>query len=295
MILTSPSLRLQLQPAWGGGLVRFDWIADGTAVPLMRAFEPASAMPPGGVPDSNRLACYPLIPWSGRVSGGGFSVGGRRVELPLNRADEPWPIHGSGWQRTWQVEEVSACAASLSLEEAAAGGYCYRASLQYTLDDSTLSVRLSATNTGDVALPFGLGLHPFFPRHGEAHLHAPAQGVWRNDGRTPLPVERIAIPAAWDFERDAPLPDGLDNFFDGWNGRAAIRWPQRGLRLDIDADVDRYIVYVPAQRDFFCFEPVDHAADAVNLPGGAVAHGMTLLGPGETLARQFFFRAARMA
>jgi aldose 1-epimerase len=295
MILTSPSLRLQLEPAWGGGLVRFDWIADGAAVPLMRPFEPAAAAPAGGVPDPNRMACYPLIPWSGRVSGGGFSVGGRRVELPLNRADEPWPIHGSGWQRAWQVEEASASAATLVLEETAAGGYCYRASLQYALDDSTLSVRLSATNTGDAALPFGLGLHPFFPRHGDARLQAPAQGVWRNDGRTPLPVERIAVPAVWDFARDVPLPDGLDNFFDGWNGRAAIRWPQHGLRLDIDADVDRYIVYVPAQRDFFCFEPVDHAADAVNLPGGAAANGMTLLAPGETLARQFFFRATRTA
>ncbi len=141
-------------------------------------------------------------------------------------------------------------------------------------------------------MPFGLGLHPFFPRHGEARLHAPAHGVWRNDGRTPMPVERIGVPAAWDFARDIALPEDLDNFFDGWNGRAAIRWPRRGLRLDIDADADRYIVYAPAQRDFFCFEPVDHAVDAVNMPGGAAANGMTVLAPEKTLTRRYSFRAS---
>ncbi|MBS0515678.1 MAG: aldose 1-epimerase [Proteobacteria bacterium] len=292
MILTSPSLRLEIEPAWGGGFLRFDWIANGTAVPLMRAFDRASAAPASSAPDPNRLACYPLIPWSGRVSGGGFSVGARRVELALNRNDERWPIHGSGWQRAWRVESISTNQVSLTLEETATDGYCYRASLRYALDDRTLAVTLSATNTGTVALPFGLGLHPFFPRHGDARLRAPATGVWRNDGRTPLPVERTCVPLRWNFARDSVLPDGLDHSFDGWSGQATIRWPQCGLRMDIDADVDRYIVYVPAQRDFFCFEPVDHTPDAMNLPGGAVARGMTLLAPEQTLARRFCLRAS---
>ena len=120
MILTSPSLLLEIEPAWGGGLVRFDWIADGAAAPLMRTFDrTASSLE---TPDPNRLACYPLIPWSGRVSGGGFSIEGHRIDLPLNRAEEAWPIHGSGWQRAWQVADASACEASLTLEETVAAG-----------------------------------------------------------------------------------------------------------------------------------------------------------------------------
>jgi aldose 1-epimerase len=288
MILESPSLRLQVEPACGGGLARFDWIGSGAPVALMRAFESDAA---SSIPDPNRLACYPLIPWSGRVSGGGFRVGERRVELPLNRDDEPWPIHGSGWQRAWRVERASASEAMLMLDDAIADAYRYRAALHYRLDDATLHVSLSATNTGAAAMPFGLGLHPFFPKHGDARLCAPASGIWHNDGRTPLPVARTSVPAQWDFAREASLPEGLDNPFDGWNGRATIHWPQRKLRLEIAADVDRYVVYVPARQDFFCFEPVDHAADAVNLPGGAAANGMTMLAPDETLTRQFSFRA----
>ena len=291
VILESASLRAHVEPAWGGAIVRCDWIANGPPLPLLRAYESGSA-PSARGPDPNRLACYPLIPWSGRVSRGGFVIGNRRIELPLNRDDEPWPIHGSGWQRAWRVERASAGEALLTLEDRVGEAYRYRATLHYVLAGDMLDIALHATNIGTQTLPFGLGLHPFFPKHDGARLCAPARGVWRNDGRMPLPVERTPVPAQWDFSREKELPEGLDNPFDGWNGRATVRWPHRRLRLEIDADVDRYVVYVPAQRDFFCFEPVDHAADAVNLPGGAVANGMTLLAPGRTLARRFSFRAS---
>lgn len=292
MVLTSPSLRVQLEPAWGGGLVRFDWIANGASVPLMRPYEPDT--PSSGAPDPNRLACYPLVPWSNRISGGGFFVDDVRIEVPRNREDEPWPIHGTGWQRVWQVERCSDNAARLMLDETW-GAYRYRASLDYALRDEVLDVVLSATNTSSSTLPFGLGLHPFFPRHDGVRLTAPAHGVWLNDGRTPLPVARAAVPARWNFGREAELPDGLDHCFDGWAGRGLIHWPHRQLHLELVADVGRYIVYTPAGGDFFCFEPVDHGIDAANLPGGGAANGMSLLAPGQALTRRFSFRAKAAA
>ncbi|EGD00669.1 aldose 1-epimerase [Burkholderia sp. TJI49] len=53
------------------------------------------------------------------------------------------------------------------------------------------------------------------------------------------------------------------------------------------------MLYTPPGEDFFCFEPVDHPINAVNLPGGAAAHGMTLLAPGERLTRRFAFTVGR--
>lgn len=53
------------------------------------------------------------------------------------------------------------------------------------------------------------------------------------------------------------------------------------------------MLYTPPGEDFFCFEPVDHPINAVNLPGGATAHGMTLLAPGERLTRRFAFTVER--
>jgi aldose 1-epimerase len=256
---------------------------------LMRPFEP-SATPPALVPDPNQLACYPLLPWSNRISEGGFHAGGHRIDLSANRHDDPYPIHGSGWQRLWRVLSHNDHEARLTLDEYSADAYAYQASLDYLLLEDALEITLQVTNTGPRTLPFGLGLHPFFPRHGEATLRAPAAQVWLNDGHSPLPVKRVDVPLAWNFNHARTLPDGLNHGFQGWSGDAEIEWPASGLRLQVETDVDTFVLYTPAGEDFFCFEPVDHAINAVHLPGGAAANGMTLLAPQSSLARRFVFR-----
>jgi aldose 1-epimerase len=298
--LANDRLRVLLLPETGGGIARFDWLGSVEPIAVMRPCRSALARDgscgaAANEPiDPNHLACYPLVPWSNRIATGGFTHDGTRIDLPLNRADDAYPIHGTGWQRVWTVDRHAADEAVFTLHDATEGAYDYRARLAYYLEATTLRVELAVTNTGNIALPFGLGLHPFFPRHGSVRLHAPARTVWRNDDRDSLiPVACEAVPPAWDFSFAPVLPKGgLNNGFQGWKGTARIRWPRKGLRLDINADVDGYILYVPEGEDFFCFEPVDHPVNAVNLPGGAAAHGMTVLAPGQVLARSFAFRVS---
>ena len=287
--LCNDRLSVCLLPAVGGGIARFDWLGGTGEVPRMRPCLDAPERSPG-IYEPNRLACYPLLPWSNRIAHGGFFMGERRIALPLNRDDDAYPIHGSGWQRRWTVREHEADAAHLELVETAADAYAYRASLHYRLHGDALEVSLGVTNTGDAPLPFGLGLHPFFPLHGGARLLAPATGVWLNDGHGPLPTDHAEVPPAWDFAASRELPAGLNHAFTGWTGHATIEWPGRPLRLHVEADAGAYVLYTPASEDFFCFEPVDHPINAVHLPGGPVANGMTLLAAGERLERRFAFR-----
>jgi aldose 1-epimerase len=63
--------------------------------------------------------------------------------------------------------------------------------------------------------------------------------------------------------------------------------------LTVASDTDYYVLYTPPGEDFFCFEPVDHPINAMNLPGGAAAHGMTMLARGERLIRSFRFTVER--
>ncbi|HEY4292174.1 aldose 1-epimerase [Luteibacter sp.] len=281
--LRNDSLRLHVLPQVGGGIAGLEWMERGAGVALMRGWT--------GTRDPNRLACYPLLPWSNRIAHGGFFYRGREARLARNREDDAWPIHGSGWQREWAVARHDDLTLVLTLEESVSGAYSYRALLGYRLDGDTLRVRLRVTNTGDFSLPFGLGLHPFFPLHGGARLLAPAHSVWQNDGSAPLPVRRDAVPEAWDFGKDRSLPEGgLNHAFEGWSGRATVEWPALALRLHIESDVDRYVLYVPDGETFFCFEPVDHPINAVHLPGGPLANGMTDLAPGVSLERCFAFR-----
>lgn len=288
--LSNARLSVQILPEAGGSIVRFDWHGRSEPVPLMRPSAPALLASDAPL-DPNRLACYPLVPWSNRISEGGFTVAGRHVPLSLNRDDDPFPIHGSGWQRGWQPIVHSEHEILLVLNESTPDAYSYRASLRYALLDDALQIELQVTNTASSIMPFGLGVHPYFPRHGEATLHAVAPKVWINNGLTPLPIALVDVPPGWDFSHGRALPEeGVNHGFRPWTGNAVISWPRERLQLHVETNVDAFVLYTPANQDFFCFEPVDHPINAVHLPGGAVENGMTMLAPEASLTRRFVFR-----
>jgi aldose 1-epimerase len=286
LILSDGRLRIAVRPAMGGGLARFDRLAGDGFEPLFRP-EPGA-----GAGHPFELACNVLVPWSNRISGGGFTFEGRRYALAPNLAGEPFPIHGNGFAVPWQVAELSERAIELELDSTGPDPYRYTARLRYTLAEGGLDVVLAVTNQGTARLPFGLGLHPWLVRTPETRLRAPAEAVWREDDRhLPVGDGPVSIPPEWDFADLAPLPPGfINNAFTGWNGEAEVVWPERGLRLLITAEalLGTAIVYSPgANADFFCFEPVSHAVDAFNRPGS----GGLLLGSGETASAKVRFAA----
>ncbi|KOR19494.1 aldose 1-epimerase [Burkholderia orbicola] len=287
--LSNASLRLDVLPHLGGGIARFDWRGEnGALVPVFRRCEH-----PETATDPNELACYPLLPYSNRIGDGRFECDGRKVAVPRNRRDEPLPIHGDGWLARWQVDDATDTSLQLSLDRTAGAPYAFRAIQSFELDDATLSIALTIENAGRTRLPFGLGVHPFLVRDAVTELAAAAGGLWLS-GADFLPVRHVSVPPAWQFGVAYPLPATLVNHaFTGWGGHATVSWPRRRLSLTVAADADAYVLYTPPGEDFFCFEPVDHPINAVNLPGGAAAHGMTLLAPGERLTRRFAFTVER--
>jgi aldose 1-epimerase len=287
--LANAWLRLDVAPQLGGGITRFDWRSEGVLEPVFRRCEQVNARM-----DPNQLACYPLLPYSNRIGAGRFQFGGRDIDVPRNRAGEPLPIHGDGWLAPWSVERAEREQVRLVLDRSAGEPYSYRAALTYALDGTTLSMALEVENTGRDALPFGLGMHPFLARDASTELSAPASGLWLA-GQDWLPVRHVPAPPAWQFGVAYPLPDQLVNHaFSGWSGRAAVVWERRRLSLSICANTDYYVLYTPPGEDFFCFEPVDHPINAVNLAGGGAAHGMTVLACGERLVRRFAFTVEPM-
>ncbi|KVQ80626.1 aldose epimerase [Burkholderia multivorans] len=287
--LSNAALRVDVLPHLGGGLARFDWRRDdGALVPVFRrCAQPETAT------DPNELACYPLLPYSNRIGGARFECDGRSIAVPRNRLDEPLPIHGDGWLACWQVDDATDTSLRLSLDRRNGAPYAFRAVQSFELDDATLTIALTIENAGRTRLPFGLGVHPFIVRDDATELAAAAGGLWLS-GADFLPVRHVSVPPAWQFGVAYPLPATLVNHaFTGWGGHATVSWPRRGITLTVAADADAYVLYTPPGADFFCFEPVDHPINAVNLPGGAAAHGMTLLAPGERLTRRFAFSVAR--
>lgn len=281
--LRNDRLLAEIVPQVGGGLARLDWLGGVTPVSLLRAL-PAEV---DGMPLPSQLACFPLVPWSNRMAPSGFVFDGRQHAPAPNRAGEPCPIHGDGWQQAWQVVSHEPDAILLRLNRCDAKPFAYEAQLRYSLDEDALVVELTVRNAGSLALPFGLGLHPWLPDPASARLQARATQVWLS-GPDKLPSMRSLLLPSWNFNELSSLPEeGVDNVFEGWDGMARIAWPGRGVGLVIEADMEYFILYAPPGRDFFCFEPVDHPINAHNMPGYP---GLTVLGPGASVTRRVVFR-----
>lgn len=278
-------LRLLLNPVRGASIERLDVRLDAARPDrLSPVFYPAQG---SGV---FNVACFSMLPWSNRVADGAFSWAGQTWALQRCYAPNELPIHGHGVYLPWQVTDQSACHAELVLT-AAEGPWHYEARQRIVLDGQQLQISIEITNLGGAA-PFGLGLHPFFPRLNDTRLVAPAEHVWLSASDW-LPTQRApaAALAAFDHERRLP-PDLLINHaYLGWNGHARIVQPD--FQIDLQADSPGYVLYADPAQPFFCLEPVDHPINALNLDGGPSAHGMTILGPDHVLRRRYAFTVQR--
>ena len=232
------------------------------------------------------------FPFSNRIRNGELVFEGEVIRLEPNWPGLRHPMHGDGWAHPWRVDEADDRSADIVYLHEPSGDdggwpFRYRARQSYRLDDDRLTVRLSVENLEEGAVPAGIGLHPFFVRDGTTELACRCQAVWTADAEV-LPIERIAIPPAWDFSRPARLDDVvLDNCFDGWDGHAAIAWPAQRLKLTLEAShpFRHLVIFVPPGRDFFCVEPVSHANGLV---------GLSPLGPGATLAGEIVFHVSTL-
>ncbi len=271
--------RLQLLPELGGSVGAWDLQQGDTWTPLLRPWN-------GLVADAYTYACFPLVPWSNRISAGGFVQDGFFHPIGLNREEEGYPIHGDGWLQPWQLtaSDPNSITLALDSDQFQQNPYHYRASQQFILDDAGLTIRLQVMHLGARPLPYGLGLHPYFPRNAATRLQMHCTGLWLSDA-DPMPVSHCAsLPATFDYRQSAPL-DGpmIDHCFTGWDGRAMIDYPDRSLRLTLTMpDCPGYaLMYRPPGCDFFCLEPISHPIDAFHLAGKP---GLRILETSQSMA-----------
>jgi len=274
--------RVTIRPELGGAIERYD-LSGAEPLPLFRA--EADPDRPGPF----ALGCNVLIPFSNRIAGGGFRQGGTFHPLPANWPGYELPLHGNGFQEEWSVAEHSDRHAVLRLGSEGPGPFRYDADLTYSLEDGALAMSLSLVNRAAITLPYGGGLHPWFPRTPGTRLQAGVAGVWLADDAAHLPTGHRPVEAVpeWDFRESRPLPSNwINNAFTGWDGRARIVWKDRGVTLDVEAEapLSTLLVYSPsAASPYFCIEPVSHPVDAHNRRDESAMAGLIDLAPGDAL------------
>ena len=212
-------------------------------------------------------ASFPLIPYSNRIKNGRFVFEGTEYQLPLNFGDHPHSIHGVGWQEEWSVlNHEEGCITLELIHDGTQWPFPFKAIQTVKLSGADLYNKIQLTNLAKTSMPAGLGMHPYFPRHGKAVLSAEVSKVWKTDD-TCLPIEKVSCPSHWNLTAGANVDElYCDNQFDPWPGTAYINWPDKkaSVTLTSSEDLNRLVVYAPKDEDFFCVEPTSHITDAFN-------------------------------
>ena len=279
-------LRLSLAPAQGGAIAGFWRDRPSGALALMR---PMSI----GAGSALQSASFPMLPFANCIRDNRFSFGGRDWQVAPNMPGVRLNFHGSGWQLPWEVVQLSAASAELTLR-ADDGIWRYGARQVFTLGRDGLTVDVSVSNEGDEAMPFGLGLHPWFPRHGNGMIRFTAEGMWSSttDGET---VALEAVSPKMDYSAaKTPPHHGLNTCYSGWSGQAEVIWPREKtvLTMTADATMHHLMVHIPADDTAtICLEPQSNAPCGFDgLAAGHCPTGVHVLSPKQTLSGRTTFQ-----
>ncbi len=192
-------------------------------------------------------------------------------------------IHGFSRMHSWEVVETSDNRVHVRDEvHSDDHPYSYRLDQIIDIAPDGFRISLSIQNEGDSALPFGIGLHPWFSKTNKATLEFQSNGAPQLDTRG-LPQ---GIPEAidWFTPGNTIVLSKLSLVnccFTGWNREATIRWPETstGLRLKGEGALRHLHVFNPQDRAVFCAEPVSHLPDVINRPALGEDAAMTVLNP----------------
>jgi len=117
----------------------------------------------------------------------------------------------------------------------------------FSLEASSLTVTLQINNTGNSAMPVGMGLHPYFVRTPQASITAKTEKMWINDAET-MPLGLKSVPETKLLNHGLSVTqNALENLFTGWNREVLISCPEcnANLRIIADATLDFLVIYTP--------------------------------------------------
>lgn len=214
-----------------------------------------------------------------------FPIVGRLVDDKYRLGDQEYPLpqHGFARRQMFELVEQAADRAVFRLADNDATRpvypFAFTLDAAFALAGTTLSIDITVTNRGDVAMPASFGFHPafawplpygrprgdhriLFEKDEPSDLSAIVQGGWIDEHGWPSPLDgrELKLSDAL-FERDALVWAEVESQsvrYDGGEGP--------GLRIDFPATPSLGIWTKPGAR-FVCIEPWHGIADPIGFSG----------------------------
>ncbi len=224
---------------------------------------------------------FAMVPWVGRMYRGHLAWGGTVKQLPLGLGGHA--IHGTGFDRPWDIGSAGLTAVTLELDLAADGRWPFGGQVRQaiSLEPGALELRLSVR--ADSEMPIAVGWHPWFRRDpGEPiSVIVPAGSVLATDDDLIPSGEVVPVDERTDLRRANDVGDRrLDDAYVGVDGPCHVVWSDLDLR--IEAEPLRSVL-VHTTPTAVCVEPQTAWPDAIRLAAAGFASGVTVLAPGAVL------------
>lgn len=279
--LTNATWQLSLLPLWGGRIASLRAAGMDVLVPLeAERFDPL-AWPKAGA--------YPLLPYSNRLRDARLHFQGREHALPAHPAALPHTLHGVAHTLAWQVEQHSAEQLLIACDyHGEHWPWPVRFEQHFLLDGAQLQITQRLFNCGDMPMPGGLGLHPYFLRQPGMRARFVAQHDWLIDSQYLPTGERRSLKQA--LQIDSSASSEVAHYLSGWDGLLQLDYPQGALRLQAAEPLSHFVAFAPAGAPYLCLEPVSHLADAFNAGTAQWADvGTQVVAPGGRLEATLTF------
>jgi aldose 1-epimerase len=275
--LKNYDFHLAVAPRAGGGIARLDWRGHPILRPSLSGA--VTARDPLG------LSCFPMTPYVSRITDGVFTWGNVTTSIAPNMAGGAHPLHGIGWRKPWEIVAQSENGMSLELahEGDADWPWAFVTRQHFALHPNHVEHVLEVVSTDSRPFPSSLGPHPYFNAK-DATITFGAEALWEISGES-LPTHKARPPVVDAIGAGVAASSlDLDHCFEGWDGRATIKWPDYQLRLEAACALDgvaypctRLQLYTPRGEDFFCLEPVTARCVVFTQPDPS-KHGVVELG-----------------
>ena len=279
--LASGRLKARLCPTLGASVEALDWRSDSGWQPVL-----APDPDPAGKPPALASALFAMVPFANRARGNRLATGAREAALGPNSAD-PLALHGTGWERPWEVLAHDRASCHLRLEVSRATyPFAFAAELRLALSEEAVHFGLAVENMDGSIIPAGLGLHPCFPLLADTRLRFAARRFWL-EGPDHLPTDPISLPPELDFAHGRALPaTWRNNGYGGWAGCAEVVQPSLGYKVTMMAspELPELMLYVPPNEARFALEPQSHTSGVSEDNGSVEAVGLVALAPGARLS-----------